>query len=202
MGQISEIIRAELSTLAFAAIDFESAGAAAGETDQPVQVGIVRVEQLFAEEEHYCEYIACTRPIHWSAAKVHGITTADLAQAEPLLHHWGSLKTLLGDAIVVGHNLGTERKFLNAFPAHGFGPWLDTLKLARKVLPDASDYSLGSLCVALGLKEEIQRLCPNKNWHDAHFDAAASLCLLRYIIKGLQLENAPLQDLSFALQFD
>ncbi len=200
MGEIGEIMQRRLADLPYAAIDFESAGAAPGETDNPVQIGIARVHQLFGVEEHYCQYIACSQPIHWRAAKVHGITTAQLAHAKPLLHHWGEVKRLLGGAVVVGHNLGTERKFLAAFPNHGFGPWLDTLKLARKVLPDASDYSLGALCDAIGITAEIQQLSPNKTWHDAHFDAVASLCLLRFVVKGLQMEHAPLQDLSFALQ--
>ena len=33
-----------MGRLAYAAIDFESAGAAPGETDLPVQIGIVRVD--------------------------------------------------------------------------------------------------------------------------------------------------------------
>ncbi|MFI3244479.1 MAG: 3'-5' exonuclease [Akkermansia sp.] len=202
MGEVREMMQGRLADLSFAAIDFESAGAAVGETDNPVQIGIVRVEELFGEEEHYCHYLACSQPIHWRAAKVHGITSAQLADAKPLRQHWSEVRRLLGKSIVVGHNLGTERKFLSSFPNHGFGPWLDTLKLARKVLPDASDYSLGSLCEALGLTGEIQTLSPNKRWHDAHFDAVASLCLLRYIVKGLQMEQAPLRDLSFALQVD
>lgn len=202
MDQFDEIRQAKLADLSFAAIDFESAGAAVGETDQAVQVGIVRVNGLFGVEEHYCHYLACTRPIHWRASKVHGITSAQLADAKPLLQHWSELKRLLGNAVVLGHNLGTERKFLNTFPSHGFGPWLDTLKLARRVLPDANDYSLGAICEAVGIKEEIQALSPRKNWHDAHFDAVASLCLLRYVVRGLGLESSPLQDLSFALQMD
>ena len=38
-----------LEDLCWAAIDFESAGTAPGETDCPVQIGIVRVERLFSE---------------------------------------------------------------------------------------------------------------------------------------------------------
>lgn len=47
MGQ--ELLNQPLSGLPFAAIDFESAGSAPGETDSPVQVGIVRIEKLFSD---------------------------------------------------------------------------------------------------------------------------------------------------------
>ena len=55
-----EMMNEPLAGLPFAAIDFESAGSAPGETDQPVQIGIVRVENLFAEELCcFDSYIAC-----------------------------------------------------------------------------------------------------------------------------------------------
>lgn len=201
MDQEREISQQLIGQLSYAAIDFESAGAAPGETDQPVQVGIVRVDGLFAKEEHYCQYIASERPVHWRASKVHGITSEQLKDATPMHGHWLELKRLLGGAVIVGHNLGTERKFLNAFPAHGFGPWLDSLTLARKLIPEAPDYSLGAICEALELKGEIKQLCPCKNWHDAHFDAVASLCLLRYIVRGLELDEQPLGMLDFAMKY-
>ena len=42
----SPLMNCPLGQLPVAAIDFESAGAAPGETDQPVQIGIVRVNSL------------------------------------------------------------------------------------------------------------------------------------------------------------
>ena len=44
--------------LHFAAIDFESAGAARGETDQPVQIGIAACSRLEDEPELWTSYIA------------------------------------------------------------------------------------------------------------------------------------------------
>ena len=53
-----------LEDLCWAAIDFESAGTAPGETDCPVQIGIVRVEQLFSDAPQlFTSYIACQRPV-------------------------------------------------------------------------------------------------------------------------------------------
>ncbi len=195
----SQLMDCPLAQLPIAAIDFESAGTAPGETDLPVQVGIVRVNSLFAGEELFTSYIACERPVRWSAAKVHGITTDMLREAPHFSDLWGELRRLLSGCVVVGHNPATEQRFLAAFPGHGFGPWLDTLALARKALPTLPDHALGTVCNALGLTEQISALVPSKTWHDALYDAAGSLALLRALVRGLNMEHATLRGLSFAV---
>ena len=197
---VRKIIDTPLAQLPWAAIDFESAGAAPGETDQPIQVGIVRVDSLFGTEELFCTYIACDHPVHWSASRVHGITTADLHNAPSMLSLWGDFRRLLSGCIVVGHNPSTEQRYLRAFPAHGFGPWLDTLALARHCMPTQGDYSLGPVCTALGATPAVSRLVPGKSWHHALYDAVASLETLRAIVRGLQLEDRPLSTLDFAMK--
>lgn len=195
MPDLSDI---PLGELPVAAIDFESAGAAPGETDQPVQVGIVRAESLLtplSAESLFVSYIACNRPVRWSAAKVHGITTEKLQGAPAFVSLWPELRARLGNAAVVGHNPATEQRFLRAFPGHGFGPWLDTLALSRRALPGLGDYSLSAVCEALGLTAELQALMPRRQWHDALFDAAGSLLILRFLVKELHMENAPLRAL-------
>ncbi len=189
-----------LAGLPFAAIDFESAGAAPGETDQPVQVGIVRVESLFAEPCCWTSYIASTHPVRWSASRIHGITTEMLADAPSFSSLWPRLREQLRGCVVLGHNPATEIRFLRSFPGHNFAPWLDTLALAREALPGLPDYSLGSICETMGLTQEVQQLVPGRHWHDALFDAAASLMLLRALVRGLHMEAAPLSGLNFALR--
>lgn len=196
--QVMQIPVAELS---YAAIDFESAGAAPGETDCPVQVGIVRAESLFdPAPERFCTYIACPHPVRWSASKVHGITSAMLQNAPTLASLWPNFKRLLSNSVVVGHNPATEQRFLRAFPGHGFAPWLDTLSLARKAMPGQADYSLSSLCDTLAVISNIRRLAPGKTWHNALFDAVGSLELLRALVRGLHMENAVLSQLAFAVK--
>lgn len=195
------LMQRPLEDLPWAAIDFESAGAAPGETDCPVQVGVVRAEGLFDPAPHlFVSYIAPLHPVRWSAARVHGITTPMLAEAPSFASLWPQLRELLGGAAVLGHNPATEARFLHAFPGHGFGPWLDTLELARKALPRLRDHTLGSVCGALGCTPQVQALVPERSWHDALFDAAASLCLLRALVQGLGMQRAGLQHLPFAVR--
>lgn len=198
MGE--ELMQLPLTQLPCAAIDFESAGTAPGETDSPVQVGIVRVRTLFDEPECFTSYIACPRPVRWSAAKVHGITDSVLKGAPAFTELWPELRRLLSGCVVIGHNPATEIRFLSTFPGHGFSPWADTLALARRAVPGQADYSLGNLCRLIGIEPEVQRMVPGRKWHDALFDAAGALTLFRSLVRGLQMENASLAAIPFAVK--
>ena len=199
----TEVKHTALQNLSWAAIDFESAGTVPGETDCPVQVGIVRVEKLFsAEPRLFTSYIACHRPVRWSAAKVHGITTATLADAPEFTTLWPDLRELLRGAVVLGHNPATEKRFLRTFPGHGFGPWVDTLALARQAAPSLPDHSLSCVCDALGITDSVTALvndAAHSRWHDALYDAAASLQLLRTLVAALSMHRSTLADIPFAV---
>jgi DNA polymerase-3 subunit epsilon len=179
----------------FTAIDFESAGAAPGMTDTPVQIGLMSWSFEGGYANAFVSYLQTDRPIRWSARKVHGIGPEELTDAPALLSLWPELKKRLTGAVVVAHGKGTEKRFLRAFPGHGLGPWIDTLLLARAAWPNLSDHSLGSICDQLGLSDEVRNLVPEKSWHDALFDAAASLVLLGHLIHSLNASDRPLSAL-------
>ncbi len=184
---------ASIGKVKFAAIDFESAGAARGETDQPVQIGVAVCSAIDAAPECWVSYIATDKPVLWSASQVHGITTEMLANAPSFASLWPLIRARLSGAVVVGHNPATERKFLRRFPGHGFGPWLDTLALGKMCVPGLPDYSLSTLCDALGVTEAVSAVLPNKKWHDALYDALASMMVLKFLVKELKLKNHPLE---------
>ncbi len=175
----------------FTAIDFESAGATRGKTDSAVQVGLASWSVEVGHSDAFVSYLFTDAPILWAAQKVHGIGPEQLTEAPSLLSLWPVLKKNLSGSIVVAHGKGTEKRFLRAFPGHGFGPWVDTLLLSRAAWPELPDHSLGALCEAHGLTAMICGLVPGKSWHDALFDAVASLVLLGYLLETHNLaENA------------
>ena len=180
----------------FTAIDFESAGASRGQTDFPVQVGLATWSMTGGHGGFFCSYLHTEQPVRWSARKIHGIGPEQLAGAPPLLALWPELKSRLAGAVVVAHGKGTEKRFLRAFPGHGFGPWIDTLLIARAAWPGLDDHSLGALCALHGLTPVIEGLVPGKSWHDALFDAVASLVLLERSIRELDLARHPVEDLA------
>lgn len=164
-------------------------------TDHPVQVGTSCWSAADGHHAHFVSYLFTDQPVQWSARKVHGIGPEQLAGAPTLLSLWPELKPRLSGAVVVAHGKGTEKRFLRAFPGHGFGPWLDTLLLARAAWPGLDDHTLGGLCAALGLGDRVRSLVPERSWHDALFDAAASLVLLEHLVESLSLADHPLDIL-------
>jgi DNA polymerase III subunit epsilon len=185
----------------FCAIDFESAGNAPGRTDHPVQVGMARGTHSAPEDVCFTSYLSCPVSVTWSARRVHGISDEMLEDAPSLLSLWPELKRLLLGAAVVAHGKGTEKRFLRTFPGHGFGPWIDTLLLARTAWPDEKSHSLSDLCEARSLTGQIQAALPAGHagrWHDALYDALASLHLLRHLITEFRLEEKPLDFLLHA----
>lgn len=179
----------------FAAIDFESAGAVRGRSDHPVQIGLADWSADHGLGEVWGSYLHTDQPVTWAAQRVHGIGLENLADAPSLMSLWPEIRERLGGAVVVAHGKGTEKRFLRVFPGHGFGPWVDTLWLVRAAWPDWPDHSLSVVCERLELVERIRASVPGRTWHDALFDAAASLCILEDLIERWQLADQPLERL-------
>lgn len=180
----------------FTAIDFESAGARPGGTDVAVQIGFGTMRGgLIDSQSLFGSYLHSDQPITWSARKVHGIQDEDIVGSPPLSQLWPRIRDALQNRVVVAHGAGTEKRFLRAFPFHGFGPWVDTLKVSQAAFPEAESHSLENLVTMLELNEEVDALCPDAHWHDALYDSIASLVLLRATVSHCQLAQQPVEEL-------
>jgi len=182
--------------LSFAALDFESAGERPNEAGIPVQLGVVWMQGLsVSSDSFYRSYLKTSRPVTWTARQIHGITDEDLRDAPELLSLWPELKQRLGGRWMVAHGVGTEKRYLRAFPMHGFGPWIDTLTLSRKILTGRSSYALSELAGELSLEAEARALLPDFRWHEALSDALASLLLLKKLIELSGIADHPAETL-------
>ncbi|MFZ4386896.1 MAG: exonuclease domain-containing protein [Chthoniobacterales bacterium] len=183
---------ASIRKISFAALDFESAGERANEVGVPVQIGIAVMEGLTPDTaSFYSSYLKAERPVTWSAQQIHGITNDDLKNAPEFRSLWPELKQRLGGRWIVAHGSGTEKRFLRTFPLHGFGPWVDTLTLSRRILPGRSSYALSDLVSGLSLEGEASRHIPGFRSHEALSDALASLLLLRKLIELSGIADHP-----------
>ncbi|MEI6344341.1 MAG: 3'-5' exonuclease [Verrucomicrobiota bacterium] len=180
----------------FAGIDFESAGERPHEEGVPVQIGIAWMNGLILPSaSFYRSYLRTDRPVTWTAQQHHGITNVDLKDAPEFRSLWPELKQRLGNRWMVAHGAGTEKRYLRAFPLHGFGPWVDTLTLSRKILPGRASYALSDLAEEFFLEPEARRLLPEFRWHEALSDALASLLLLRKLIELSGIQDHPAEVL-------
>lgn len=181
----------------FVAIDFESAGATRGATDEPVQIAWAAMRgTTLLPDSFFSSYLHTDAPITWSAQKVHGITRQDLLGAPTFNSLWPQIRSALAGRTLIAHGAGTEKRFLRTFPLHGFGPWIDTVALSRRFLPTLPDHALGTISNALGLTPLLTELVPNGCWHHALFDAAASLLIVRHIIETQYQETDDVSVLS------
>ena len=175
----------DLKNLEFASIDFESTGHREGIGDEPIQVGIAVMKGFEIDKNSFFRsYIKPSNDLQITSRSqsVHRIKNEQLEKSPVLFELWPKINELLSKRVVVAHGAGTEKRFLRSFPMHGFDIWIDTLQLAKKVLPKSTDYSLGALIEDINANEELKAICPGLDWHDALFDAVASLFLLKELL--------------------
>ncbi|MEI8312773.1 MAG: 3'-5' exonuclease [Verrucomicrobiota bacterium] len=181
----------------FAAIDFESAGSAPGRTDEPVQIAIAHLVGTEISAA-LCSYVKTGNPVTWAARKVHGITDSMIKDAPRFVDLWPRIKSDMEGCWIVAHGAATEKRFLRVFPFHSFGPWVDTLDLARSVYPGLTSHALGEVIKVLGLESDPEIQAKGFRWHDARCDAIASLVLLRHLIAVCGLADAGAEVLKTA----
>jgi exodeoxyribonuclease X len=109
------------------------------------------------------------RPIKYFATRIHGITTQDVAEAPPFEAIADEVRASIDVPALVAHNAHVDIGVLQ----HELPGWqppevFDTLKLAKRLLPDQPGYKLGMLVRALNLDEGLpDDLTPHRAAYDA-----------------------------------
>jgi DNA polymerase III epsilon subunit family exonuclease len=150
-----------------AALDFETTGLSAERGDRVVEVAVVR-GRADGPVRVWTTLVNPERPV--GATAVHGITDAMVAGAPTFARALPKLMAALEGAVLVAHNARFDVSFLKMECERvGVGPpdapVLDSLGLARRVLPLAS-HSLASVCAHFGIARDRA--------HRAADDAAAT----------------------------
>ena len=180
-------------------IDFETTGEVEGFPNQPWQVGMVLFRDGTVRTETAFESLLRVgeRPFNPYAPGRHSQLRAAIAAAPRPDDLWPTLSPWLLDRCLVAHNVAAEKRCLaDAFPLHRLGPWIDTLALARLAFPAMPSHQLEDLLPALGLAEQVRRLCPGRQPHDALYDAVACACLLEFLLHLPGWEDASVEALS------
>ena len=137
----------------FAAIDFETTGYEDGGRNEPWQLGFALVRDFEIVEKR--EWFFGT-PL-----------TPDV---QPIMAQWDDFYPHLAGRRLVAHNIACERTILTRIaPLTNWGPWTDTLKIAKTRYPKLPSYKLGDLCEMFGLVPQME----GRTWHDALYDAVA-----------------------------
>ncbi len=139
----------------FVVLDTETASAAGA--PHLIEVGAVRVES--GEVVDHFQALCCPEvPIEPEATEVHGITDADVMRAAPTAEVLAEFAAWLGDDWLAAHDAPKDARVLGFEFARArieppAAPFLCTLRLGRKLIPEALDYRLETLCDTLGLED-------------------------------------------------
>jgi DNA polymerase III epsilon subunit-like protein len=173
----------------YAVVDVEGNG------QQPpdlVELAIVRVENgIIGNPQSWL--VKPPRPITPIARRIHRITDEQVADAPATAQIAGELHAALNGMVFVAHNAGVDLGVIGReLPAFQPTQVLDTLKLARRLLPGRDSYQLGSLVDAFGLAEGLPSgLAP----HRATYDAIVCARLLAQLASPADRHQLTLTDL-------
>jgi DNA polymerase III subunit epsilon len=163
----------------YVVFDVETTGSSATKGGAITEVGALKVVRGQVVEE-FVTLVNPGRKIEPFVARLTGITDRMVADAPPISEVLPSFERFVEGSVLVGHNVHFDCSFVTA--ARGGlalpNPVLDTLKLARCLVPGLRRYRLASLASHFGV-----RAMPN---HRALSDAAATSEVFLKLLKLLR----------------
>jgi DNA polymerase III epsilon subunit family exonuclease len=186
IGSVLEFASATDAKRELVVIDVETTGTDPKMADL-VEVAAVKVKGTKIVDR-WSTFVNPGRPIVGN--QMHGITDKDVKGAPSPKDAADQLLAFVGDAKVVGHNVGFDLGFIEAAKGGGFrfepGTYLDTLVIAREGYPGAESYKLGDLARFFGVDlTQSHRALP---------DAEATANLLLWFANDLPGRISTLKD--------
>ncbi len=132
----------------FVALDLETTGLTS--SDEIIEIGAVR----FTEKRVEGEFQTLVRPrtkISGFVSRLTGITPEMVQNAPAVEEVLPRLREFIGNAVIIGHNIGFDLRFLERAGYPLFNYVADTYEMASVLMPTASRYGLGALGSALGI---------------------------------------------------
>jgi DNA polymerase III subunit epsilon len=158
--------------------DVETTGSAAGKGGAITEFGALKLVRGEVVDQ-FSTLVNPGRPIDPFVVRLTGITDRMVSDAPSISEVMPSFEEFVEGCVLVGHNVHFDCSFVTA--ARGGSPLpnevLDTLKLARCLVPGLKRYRLSSLVSHFGVRQ-----APN---HRALSDAAATTEVFRKLLKLL-----------------
>jgi DNA polymerase-3 subunit epsilon len=167
-----------LDEASYVIFDIETTGSSATKGGAITELGALKVVRGEVVEE-FATLVNPGRKIEPFVVRLTGITDRMVAGAPPISEVMPRFERFVEGSVLVGHNVHFDCSFVTA--ARGLplpNPVLDTLKLARCLVPGLGRYRLSSLASHFGV-----RAMPN---HRALSDAAATAGVFLKLLKLLR----------------
>lgn len=133
----------------YAILDLETTGLNP-QTDEILEVAVV-ILQDGAVIDEFESLIRPTSPVSEEITQITGITQAMVNDAPTLFKVRSQIRKIIGDHVIVGHNVGFDVGFLQSENLALHNETIDTVTLASVILPSAGRYNLESLAHFLQL---------------------------------------------------
>ncbi len=175
--------------LSLVALDIETTGLD-HQTDSIIEIGAIRFSARRVDGE-WSTLVNPGRRIPPFITQLTGITDQMVIEAPPIRAVVADLSDFVGDAVVLGHNVGFDLSFLRKQGILRQNDSIDTYEMASVLMPNAGRYNLSALGQALGV--------PLSATHRALDDARVTRAIfLRLYEMALEM---PLQLLAEIVRF-
>ena len=174
-----------------------------------VEFGVVVIKgsQIISTETKQCSPLG---QLHPKSIEIHGLKQRDLLGLEPFQQNQSFFAELRGSVdVFCAHHASVEENLLkDTWPYRpirsekqnfDWGPWVDTLRLYKKLYPNIGNYSLAHLVSTFGVGDSLRknalRSCPSgrQRYHCALYDSLASAFLLTRLAEEPKISEASLE---------
>jgi DNA polymerase-3 subunit epsilon len=172
------------------AIDLEGSGAQDRDSEAILEIALVPIIGWQPDTAGaYCTLINPQRPIPHRPWISPGLTDETLRTAPTITAVEPELARRINGKYLVGHNVGVDWRLLRRrCPTITPAGLIDTLRLARKIDPDAQ-HGLATVLERYGLTRHVHRLAPGSAPHRALWDTVGSVLLLTALATQLPGEQ-------------
>ena len=174
-------------------MDTETTGFKAYAGDEVVSIALVELDGLEMTGEEYMTHINPGRPIPAESTSIHGIADADVADSPPLVEVLPEVLDFIGQAVVVGHHVDFDLRFLNKtcqkeLLTRLYHPYLDTMLLFLSCSGRFGHYTLEQVADECGV--------PVADRHSARGDALTTALVFQRLVKYLMSEGGTVLELA------
>ncbi|MCK5665366.1 MAG: 3'-5' exonuclease [Thiotrichaceae bacterium] len=176
----------------FVVIDTETTGLHAYSGDEIISICLLEMQGLTLTGRKFQTLINPQRHISELSTAIHGLRDEDIVGCPKITDILAELIEFLGEAVIIGHHLGFDLRFLNKtfkkeLLCKLHHPWLDTMLLYIAYSGRLGHYSL----------DEVAKNCRIKNHarHTALGDAMITAQIFQKIAAKMLLPNSKVAEL-------
>ena len=166
-------------------VDVEGNG---GSPPEIVEIAMIEIANFEPTGLLYHKLLKPSSPITRRVTRIHGITNEDVELSPEIKDVKDEIISLTNKKVIIGHNVRVEFDVISRqIPEWRPSRALDTLKLARIVMPNQKSFRLENLGGVLEISEKAKMMTGARH-HSALFDATLTALLFRKLMERVDAD--------------